>query len=735
MSAAFMAVTAAAGTASAQLQLKGSDTLDLVTKDVIAACPGVAAAGGITYIGGGSGTGQAAMVATTPTQHVAPMSRGMNNAASCTTNSRQLLIGLDGIVVVASNATGGSPDVCTDDVGGVSAPLALTGIPSQFVICTTDAQCATAGGTTCNVAGGYCSIGGSIAGCTAAQGCAPDGTYTFNNNNADASDDWKDVLAQIYGGQSHVAGSQLINDPTEVNADGTAICTGTRTCKRNPAKVDCTNPVRGVLLANYQQIVRTKTCTSGVCTKLRHAFRRDDLSGTTDAFQAIVGLVAIAPFTTLRSTAGPNNPEIADSLATASPFCNAGTAALNKGFSDNLDLDPYRRACAVGPAPDRFALESVCEAFAGANNSDATCYVAQGTPAVSSPANYPQRDRSAPQGRGTMPGGTADTLALMQADYLTNNLTKPRCLGVVLPVSIPQDIVGGTVWAADRYPAGGNCNAGTRAFVNPYPVHTMLCPDGSQKAASGTCRLPQNTTNGRFDCVVDTTLAPGNTPDPRVYNLMPVDSTGHITTMLDSYANPGIATNPSLRRFSRRFFALHMVRPDNSGAAPTIATGCQLTDDTSQIGCLVKASPCSIGYAGREASDAGPAFANIALRMVGTQPTKATIENLATGGSPVYGLARKLWFNSANNPGDLVGFSQPNLTDAELALSVCMGLPSICASNADCTAPATCDTGTGRCTAATDTTTVDTAILNHNFVVVPPSVERLSLVNGKGCQL
>src|SRR6476661_2701050 len=103
-SAAFMAVSAAAGTASAQLQLKGSDTLDLVTKDVIAACPGVAAAGGITYIGGGSGTGQAAMVASPPTQHVAPMSRQMNNAASCTTNSRQLLIGLDGIVVVAKNA-------------------------------------------------------------------------------------------------------------------------------------------------------------------------------------------------------------------------------------------------------------------------------------------------------------------------------------------------------------------------------------------------------------------------------------------------------------------------------------------------------------------------------------------------------------------------------------------------------------------------------------------------------
>ena len=86
--------------------------------------------------------------------------------------------------------------------------------------------------------------------------------------------------------------------------------------------------------------------------KIKHAFRRDDLSGTTDAFQAIVGLVAIAAPTTLRSSAGGAfAPEIADFASVANPFCNAGTATMNKGFSDGLDLDPYRRACATGPAP------------------------------------------------------------------------------------------------------------------------------------------------------------------------------------------------------------------------------------------------------------------------------------------------------------------------------------------------------------------------------------------------
>ena len=52
-----------------------------------------------------------------PTQHVSPMSRQLNGA-QCTANSRQLLIGLDGLSIVAKNSTGGTPATCTDDIGG-----------------------------------------------------------------------------------------------------------------------------------------------------------------------------------------------------------------------------------------------------------------------------------------------------------------------------------------------------------------------------------------------------------------------------------------------------------------------------------------------------------------------------------------------------------------------------------------------------------------------------------------
>ena len=725
--AVFLAVgVVGAGTASAQA-LRGSDTLEDVTENVLAACPGAV---GVTYIGGGSGAGQGAMTGAGATQHVAPMSRALNNAATCTANARQLLLGLDGLAIVTKNATHQTPAVCTDEMGG--GPLVLTGVPSQFIPCTTNTQC-TSVGTTCDTARQFCVPGGTLTSCTAAQGCSPDGTYTFDNGNTNPADDWQDVLRQIYGGMNHTTAGTLIHSAGELNADGTAICFTTatppvaRNCVRNPARVDCGNPIRGVLLSSWSQIVRTPLCTSSTpeCVKLRHAYRRDDLSGTTDAFQAIVGLFALPPFTTLTNT-GPAR-EIADFASTANPFCNAGTASMNKGFSDGLDLDPYRRACIAGPAPDRLGFESACQAAGTANNSDSGCYATGVTP-----ANYPQRDRSSPQRRGVGAGGSADNINVFQAEYLAN-ATRPRCLGVVQPISIPQDVTGSTIWVANRYPQGGNCTPGIRAFVNPLPANTILCPDGSLKANGGTCRLPQNTANGRFDCVVDSPLPAGaGISDARVFNLGPVNNLGNMAALLDSYQNPNFTTN--LRRFARRYYGVHMVRPDTSSTPPTIAGSCQFETDTSQIGCLVKASPCSIGFAGREAVDTAAPLNNLALKIQGVEPTTATIQNLATGGTPVYPLARKLWFNSANNPGDLVGFATPNLTPGEVGLSACMGLPGTCTVDTDCTGiPGTgnppCVAATGRCTAG-DTAIVDSAISLFNFVQVPAGVTRL-----QGCTL
>ena len=102
----------------AQAQLKGSDTLFEVIKDVIAACPG--ATGNIVYIGGGSGArpvGHGRRAYSARGADVAPAERDR-----CTTNSRQLMIGLDGLSIVTKNVTGGAPATCTDDIGGHGGP-------------------------------------------------------------------------------------------------------------------------------------------------------------------------------------------------------------------------------------------------------------------------------------------------------------------------------------------------------------------------------------------------------------------------------------------------------------------------------------------------------------------------------------------------------------------------------------------------------------------------------------
>jgi len=120
-----------------------------------------------------------------------------------------------------------------------------------------------------------------------------------------------------------------------------------------------------------------QTCRTGTCTKLRHAFRMDDLSGTADVFVRLLGLQPIPPFT----KAYINNPlassaPIADRAATFNPFCNSGPSPMNKGDADYLDLDPIRRSVDhLNGGGNRTGLEQVAELVPsfGGNNDDVNC--------------------------------------------------------------------------------------------------------------------------------------------------------------------------------------------------------------------------------------------------------------------------------------------------------------------------------------------------------------------------
>jgi len=108
------------------------------------------------------------------------------------------------------------------------------------------------------------------------------GTSTYCMSN------WQDALRLIYAGMSKTAGNNVANK-------------------------NCGGDVRRSLVAQWSEIF-AGGCTGSDCTSLKHAWRRDDLSGTTEAFLVLLGLPAIA----------------------STPFCN-GTAAQ--------DLDPIRVDC------------------------------------------------------------------------------------------------------------------------------------------------------------------------------------------------------------------------------------------------------------------------------------------------------------------------------------------------------------------------------------------------------
>lgn len=109
------------------------------------------------------------------------------------------------------------------------------------------------------------------------------GTNTYCMSN------WQDALRLIYAGMSKTAGNAIANK-------------------------NCGGDVRRSLVAQWNEIF-TGGCTGSGCTSLKHAWRRDDLSGTTEAFIALLGLPAIAN----------------------APFCNGNAGQ---------DLDPIRVDCA-----------------------------------------------------------------------------------------------------------------------------------------------------------------------------------------------------------------------------------------------------------------------------------------------------------------------------------------------------------------------------------------------------
>lgn len=521
--ATFLLVSAGAASVGALsgIAVNGSDTLFDITQDVIAACPLAATpAPGLTYQGGGSTGGENNM--RTGVQTVSPMSRFLNPKQSsgadqtCAVNGGRdaegLVVGLDGLAIAGAKSTVEGCELARD---GRSVPVTDQNGAAGV-------QCPG-----CDAANNY--VLGDIPGSAGGAGSA-----------------WKDILRVIYFGRHHDAAQTT----------------------------DCASDVRFSIANSWGSLFQA-SCGAGGCTQLKHAFRRNDLSGTTDTFIGVLG--------------GPNVTS-----GGKGAFCNTTGVTLSASGQnqqgDYFDADPIRRTCDGD----------------GSNAGEQVC-------------------------------------------------GKDGKLGLVTVVYVP-DKDPATIAAA--YP-DQLCTTGVFRVIGGFPFG-FICPNGvDSKLTFSACLTPVRSSGGTINpaCINRKTNCPFGTPagtDCRAFNNVPRLATG------------GLLKDAQNKLVLGAGYRLHTTQKQAAG------TGlCKQNDSTSQIGCLTAASPCSIGFAGREAvGTTNPDTVAVAIK--GKLPTVENVQNLVNDPANSYQFSRKLYLAT------LTGFgSAAPVGGQELELAKCFADASI----------------------------------------------------------
>ena len=571
--ATFLAVGAGSAGVSA-LDIKGSDTLKEFTLSVInsAVCP---AATSLTYLGGGSGSGETAMTTSPITQSVAPMSRFLQVGGATPNLAEGIAYGADGITISASKAH----SAC--DANAIS-------------------------GTGCTAQPGGLRQSGTL----------NSGAYTLGTA---AVAGWRDVLRLVYFGLENGTGS---------NPNPAA----------TPPLRNCAGAVRTDLVNNYGNLFQDAACGTGGCTQLTHAWRRDNLSGTTDVFRELV-LAKSYPFCSNRFNSDP--------VADYPTVLSTGAALFDDAYQD---FDTIRRPC-VGGASGQGAF----------------------LPAPTNGGTVQPNFAAAPAEQVCGPRGT---------------------LGLVLVVRAPVGATG-DIAVTDAFPTKpclrGTFNLGPAPKVPGSATRDTLCPNGDVPlgnvasdynpatgqvvGSSGLCLIP-SAADGDSQCIngrnnLPAVIDPPNpalvATDGRVYNLH-MYGPGSTPTYKSDIEVGKTPTSQTNRQIVGDFARIHSTRTMLAGTASTCpgtaSSGrcCDKFDSTDQIGCLAAADPCSIGFSGRTAIDQTLVTSSttegvFGASLAGVGNRQECIANVS------YPLARKVFINS------IPGFE--NATAAEQALAKC----------------------------------------------------------------
>jgi hypothetical protein len=406
---------------------------------------------------------------------------------------------------------------------------------------------------------------------------------------------------------------------------------------------NCASPERLELVNGWGTLFET-TCTTGNCTQLNHAWRRDLLSGTTDVFRELIN-AKLYPFCNTRfpfdpQPTLPQNPATKLALYPSSTVRSDGSPIFEDQYQD---FDPIRRVCVGGAFGQGGSLPNPDNTTTPPTQPDYPVAVAeqvcngQGNLGVVLPIRPP-----------VFSGQTVDQL-YPTAPCLSGNLifgAAPKIPGTTNSTLCPNgDITFGNN-ASDYDPATG--------IISPSS-NTCLIPASS----SGDARCINGANN--FNAPLDPPAAgqfPGNRRDGRVFNLHQYNQFGGYR--LDTEFGP-------VRSVVGNFSRIHTTRTLVASAPSCPGAGgdkrcCSQDDATSQIGCLAEADQCSFGFAGGEAS------AQVLTTTAGNELAfAASIANIKYDQTCIvsaqYPLARKVYINS------IAGFE--TATGQELALSKC----------------------------------------------------------------
>ena len=444
----------------------------------------------------------------------------------------------------------------------------------------------------------------------------------------DPANQWRTVLRLIYTGMDPSVGNNVfLRDCNSAARQGIVnnwdnVFHGTVT-----ACTDSHPSVPGAGAAGYDQ--NNAIVEPGV----RHAFRRDDESGTTDVFLGQLSLAGVNFAQGAPANATPVQAAVYRALS-GSPFCNNKrpedkwapvTLAANATLGFNASQIPEMTQVGV-PSGAGTGLGFATQLKGSSNAKNLAPYLNE----------YSDQDpiRRKCVGRGGNANAALPFEQVCSAD---------GTLGVVLPITIPAELTN-----AQRFPSLP-CEPGKGFFFGPSitrpTTDPMRCPNGDA-TQDGQCLLPVRTDatqpNGvAFDCINPPNSAPpavfdtdgdgsqfpdapgtdGRTDvDGRVYNLILRAPDGTIRNVTrNDPSKIGVIQTP----VAAAYYRIHTTR--SLGLPPNhTANTCATQDDaTDQIGCLTLASPCSIGYAGKGAVTNNPGTSSALVN--GIENSNATV--------------------------------------------------------------------------------------------------------------